>query len=66
MAWLATHTSKTAITVLLRIAWATAGRRARYRSHVRALDRLDLGEPEDSTVELWDELAEQSLDLESR
>jgi hypothetical protein len=37
-----------------------------YRSHVRALDRLDLGEPEDSTVELWDELAEQSLDRESR
>ena len=29
-----------------------------YRSHVRALDRLDLGEPEDSTVELWDELTE--------
>lgn len=37
-----------------------------YRSHVRALDRLDLGEPEDSTVELWDELAEQSLDPGSR
>ena len=37
-----------------------------YRSHVRPLDRLELGEPEDSTVELWDELAEQSLDPGSR
>ena len=29
-----------------------------YRSHARALDRLDLGDPEDSTVELWGELVE--------
>ena len=32
-----------------------------YRSHVRALDRLDLGEPEASTVELCADLAEEPL-----
>ncbi|MDE0804938.1 MAG: LysM peptidoglycan-binding domain-containing protein [Acidimicrobiales bacterium] len=25
-----------------------------YRSHLRALDQLDLGDPEDSTIELWE------------
>lgn len=31
-----------------------------YRSHLRALDHLDLGDPEDSTIELWEEVSEQS------
>ena len=56
--------TNTELTNCLLRAYATRGDHGAaervYRSHVRALDRLDLGEPEDSTVELWDDLAAQS------
>jgi nucleoid-associated protein YgaU/DNA-binding SARP family transcriptional activator len=56
--------TNTELTNCLLRAYATRGDQGAaervYRSHVRALDRLDLGEPEDSTVELWDELAEHA------
>lgn len=56
--------TNTELTNCLLRAYATRGDHGAaervYRSHVRALDLLDLGEPEDSTVELWDDLAAQS------
>lgn len=61
--------TNTELTNCLLRAYATRGDHGAaervYRSHLRALDRLDLGDPEDSTIELWDELDGESLKRQS-